>query len=372
MAWEGPQYFNVRVSKNAMSAFIPKGTALDPELANLDYQTFLLFLREQHQIRVEPSPEKFADLQQSARRNPYGFKTNYELAVGTAPVEPVPGSLSVIPREGIPSDMVLAGVPYLLYVRPVPAQDGVDVHGEKLPATAFDDPLMDLILPPEMTLDAEGQVIPNTSGQAIVNGNVIGFTPLYSVKDPSDPNLQSTEFYCNVWVAGDLAGSMHWRIFGSLNVEGHLSAGNLEIHGNLEVKSGIQTNYEGVLRVHGSVKTAYVQMTRIGVGEYLLVENGILQSEVRAGYGVRCRGTPGAIQGSTIFCLGSVQANRAGSDQGVATELIMPYVRQIRPIRIDAISSGTKITYRGKSWKTLGNSVFSAQPEGFVSDDKAS
>jgi uncharacterized protein (DUF342 family) len=370
LGWDGVQYFSVRTGRSGLTAFIPKGTALDPALNTLDHATFVRFLKEAHSIALAPPQRILDELKQAVKHNPYGFKSNFELVVGLSPQEGKPGQLSTIRRDGVPSDMVLAGVPFMQYTRPVPPVDGTNVHGDKLPAPKLVDPLNELILPDEMEMDADGKVVARASGQAELSGNVLTFKPVYRVEDPTDPNLQTMEFHCNVWVPGDLAGSMKWRVYGSLLVDGHLSAGNLEIHGNLEVKSGIQTNFEGTLRVFGSVKSAYLQMTRIGVADTLVVDRGILQCDVRAGHAVRCMGMPGAIQGAKIFCLGSIQANRAGSDQGVSTELIMPYVRQARPIKIGAIAPGTKITFKDKSWTAAGASSFSAQPE--KSDSKAS
>jgi uncharacterized protein (DUF342 family) len=363
MTWEGTQYFSVRISKNGMSAFIPKGTALDPALSGLDYPTFIKFLKAQHEIEIEPQKSILDEIKASAKHNPYGFKNNFEICVGVPPKEGKLGQLNLIKRDGTPHDMVLSGVPFLQYVHPIPPEDGRSVTGQSIPAPKLVDPLNELILPDEMEMNSDGKVIPSASGQAELNGNVVTFKPVYRVGDPADPMLQSTEFYCSVWVPSDLAGSMHWRIFGSLQVDGHLSAGNIEVHGNLEVKLGIQTNFEGTIRVHGTARTGYLQMTRIGVGDALVVERGILQSEIRAGNLVRCLGAPGAIQGSKVFCLGSIQANRAGSEQGIVTELVMPYVRQTRPIKIAAISSGTKITFKDKGWSASGTSAFSAQPE---------
>ena len=369
MAWTGIQYFTVRVSKNAMNAFIPKGTALAPEIASLDYQTFLAFLQGQHGIALEPSAQILEDLKSGLKHNLYGFKSNFEIVTGTPPREGQPGRLSFLKRDGVPSDMVFDGVPFMQYLKPVLPQDGMTVHGEKIAPPKFVDPLQELILPDEMEIDGEGKVIPNASGQAELNGNVVTFRTIYRVADSTDPVFQNMEFHSNVWIEGDLAGSMNWRIYGSLLVDGHLSAGNLEIYGNLEVKQGIQTNFDGVIRVYGSVKTGYLQMTRIAVANTLIVERGILQSDVRALKNVRCMGIPGAIQGAKVFSLGSIQANRAGSDQGIQTELIMPYIDQTKPIKIASISAGTKIAFKDKSWTAAGKSAFSAQAD---SDSKAS
>lgn len=363
MAWAGIQYFAVRVSKNEMSAFIPKGTALAPEIASLDYQTFLAFLEGQHGIALQPAPQVLNDLKSGLKHNLYGFRNNFELVTGVPPRDGQPGRLTMLKRDGIPSDMVIDGAPFMQYLKPVLPQDGLSVHGETIAPPKFVDPLQEIVLPDEMEIDAEGKIIPNASGQAELNGNVVTFRPLYRVADSTDPVFQNMEFHSNVWIEGDLAGSMNWRIFGSLLVDGHLSAGNLEIHGNLEVKHGIQTNFEGVIRVYGSVKTGYLQMTRIAVGNSLIVERGILQCDVRAKGLVRCMGIPGAIQGSKIFCLGSIQANRAGSDQGIQTELVMPYVDQAKPIKIASISAGTKISFKDKAWEAAGKASFSAQAD---------
>lgn len=346
-----------------MTAFIPKGTPLDPDLGNIRYPEFLDFLKGQHGIFIEP-PEKILDeLKHSFKHNPYGFKSNFELATGIPPREGKPASLIHVKHEGIPEDMALDGVPFMEYRPGIEPEDGLNVHGEKVPASRVPDPLKELVLPDELIFDENNKIVPSASGQIIRNGNILTFKPVYKVNDPTEPIFQSMEFYSNVLIDGDLAGNMNWKIYGDLTVEGHLSAPHLEIFGNLEVKQGIQTNMEGVIRVHGSVKTGYLQMSRIGVGDSLIVERGILQCEVRAGALVRCSGSPGAIQGSKVFCLGSITANRAGSDQGIKTELEMPYIDQTKPIKITSVSDGTRIIFKNKSWTASGKSTFQAVPD---------
>ncbi len=363
MAWDGPQYFSLKVTKSVMKAYIPKGTSLDPSLAEIDFSTFLDFLRNQHGVMLDPEPQVLEELQNAMRYNPYGFKQNFDIVHGTEPKEGQPGQLKRLQHTGLPDDMVIEGVPFMQYVPPVPPVDGTDVHGNVTPAPVLVDPLKELVIPDELEMTEDGMIVPLASGQIEMEEQYIRFRNLYRIDDPTEQVFQNFEFHTNVWIEGDLAGNMNWRIYGNLIVDGHLSAGNIEVHGKLEVNLGIQTNYEGTLRVFGDVKTGYLQMTQIGVEGNLTVDRGILQCDLRVGGNIKCLGMPGAIQGSKVFCLASVQANRAGSDAGIPTELTMPYVDRTRPIRISQLSSGTKMNYKRKSWVTSGKGAFSAQAD---------
>lgn len=363
MAWDGPQYFSVKVTKSSMSAFIPKGTPLHADLKELSYSTFLDFLRGQHGIVLDPPPKVLEDLKAAQRYNPYGLKQNFEIVAGTEPVPGKPGQLKFLNPSTVPQDLVVAGVPYMRYVHPVLPVDGQNVHGAILPAPHLTDHLKQLILPPEMDLDDTGNVVSSISGQATLKGSQVMLTALYRVEDPTEPLLQNFEFPCGVWIEGDLAGSMKWRICGDLNVDGHLSAPNIEVLGNLVVKLGIQTNHEGIIRVWGNVKTGYLQMSRMGIMGNLEVDRGILNCHLRVSGHIKCMGMPGSVQGSNLFTLASIQANRAGSDGGIPTELSMPYVNQTKPIRIGLVSNGTKLNFKKKSWTTTGTGTFSTQSE---------
>lgn len=364
MVWHGVQYFQLKVSKSQMSAFIPKGTPLAPEIAELDYSTFVDFLLGQHGIVHPPPPETLESLKLSQRANPYGLRSNMEIVRGRDPLPGKPSVLEKVRYKGIPEDMVLANRPFLQFKPAQSPQPGLDVHGKEILTDERVEGFKDLVLPETMSINDQGDVISRVGGQAKIHGNEVRFTPLYRVDDPTEPVFQKFEFHCDVWIEGDLAGSMEWRIHGALRVDGHLSAPNLEVHGLLEVKQGIQTNLEGVIRVYGDATMGYLQMSRLAVEGSLTVYRGILQSEVRCGKMVRVNGVPGAIQGSKVFCLGAIQASRVGNDGGVATRLIMPFVDQTRPIKLGTVSSGTHITFKRKSWKTSSSSTFSATSEG--------
>jgi uncharacterized protein (DUF342 family) len=363
MVWDRPQYFSLKVTKSSMSAFIPKGSPIHANVKDLSYKDFLNFLLSQYGIVLEPPPEVLENLKAAQRYNPYGLKQNFELVSGTEPVPGRPGALKHLNPNSVPQDLVVAGVPFLRYQPPVPSVDGCDVHGERLPAPHLSDQLKQLILPPEMELDDDGNVMSSASGQARVDKNQVHLTALYRVDDPTEPLFQSFEFPCSVWIDGDLAGAMKWRVCGDLTVDGHLSAPHIEVLGNLSVKLGIQTNHEGIIRVSGNVKTGYLQMSRMGIMGNLDVDRGILQCDLRVKGHVKCMGVPGSIQGSRLFTLSSIQANRAGSDAGISTELSMPYINQTKPIRIGVIADGTKLNFKSKSWTTAGTSTFSAQSQ---------
>lgn len=363
MAWDGPQYFSVKVTKSLMSAFIPKGTAFHSDLKDLSYDTFLDFLRGQHGIVLDPLPKVLDDLKAAHRYSPYGLKQNFELVSGTEPVPGRPGKLKFLNPPSVPQDLVVAGVPFMRYVHPVLPVEGQNVHGASLAAPQLPDQLTELMLPPEMELDESGNVVSKISGQARLDGSQVMLTALYRVDDPTEPILQNFEWPCGVWIEGDLSGSMKWRVCGDLNVDGHLSAPHIEVLGNLVVKLGIQTNHEGILRVWGNVQTGYLQMSRMGIMGNLDVDRGILQCQLRVKGHIKCLGMPGSVQGSQLFTLASLQANRAGSDAGIPTELSLPYINQAKPIRVGLIAAGTKINFKVKSWTTTGKGTFSAQSE---------
>jgi uncharacterized protein (DUF342 family) len=175
----------------------------------------------------------------------------------------------------------------------------------------------------------------------------------YIIVDSSLPQYKEAEFPCDVTVKGDLVGTAKWKIFGNFLVEGHWSAPNIEVHGNAQSASGLQTQGEGVVKVFGSMRTTYIQFSRIGVAGDLVVDSSVVQSEVRVGGSFVCRGDPGVIMGSEVSCFGAIVANRVGSDKGRRTRIqIHRRSANLKPPRskIGILSKDTRMRVFGDIW----------------------
>lgn len=348
--------FKFRVSEDKMTVFIPEGTQLSPKLAEVDFDTFRAHFKR-NGIVAAPSMAQFELLRTFVIQNIADPQMNQDFPIirGTPPSQPKPGQLVWLNPKPIPKDQVVGGRPFLQIMPPEPAQPGVSVLGNPVSPpmdAALPEPIQ-LGLPDELSLTPEGCVVSQRSGQVKLVGQSMSFSEVYEVTDSSLAEYHEAEFYCAVMVKGDLVGSISWKVHGSFKVEGHLSAGNIEVHGDAQIESGIQTDGEGVVKIHGNLRTTYIQFSKVGVANDCLVDSSIVQSEVRVGGNLLCRGEPGVVMGSEISCFGAIIANRVGSDKGRRTRIqVHRRSPNIKPPRtkITILSKDTRMRVYGEIW----------------------
>jgi uncharacterized protein (DUF342 family) len=348
--------FKFQVSEDKMSLFIPEGTPLNPKLAEVDFDTFRSFFKR-NGIVADPAREQIEALRAFVRdhiEDPV-MNSDFVLVRGSSPSAPKPGHLVWLNPKPVPKDQVVANRPFLQIMPPEPAQPGVSVMGTPVAPpmdAALPEPIQ-LALSEELSLTPEGMVVSQRSGQVKLVNQSMSFSEVYEVADSSLAEYHEAEFYCAVSVKGDLVGSVGWKIYGNFKVEGHLSAGNIEVHGDAQVESGVQNDGEGVFKVFGNLRTTYIQFSKVGVAKDCLVDSSIVQSEVRVGGNLLCRGEPGVVMGSEISCFGAIIANRVGSDKGRRTRIQIhrrsPNVKPART-KIAQLSKDTRMRVYGEIW----------------------
>ncbi len=347
-------FLKAQVSKDQLVVFLPKGTVVSPHVAAWTFDEF----RSQLQNRGYVGDAQFQDYEAFLNRvssEQAGFLAEQVLLRGTAPSSPREGYVEWLNRPPIPADLAVAGVPFLRVMPPEPASPGLSVRGDPIEPSGSDpipDPL-EITYTDGIELNPDGSYKATESGQVRLERVHIVFSKGYTIVDPSLPEYKLAEFPCDVFVKGDLVGTMSWKVFGNFQIEGHWSAPGIEVHGNALSTSGMQTQGEGVVKVFGNMRTSYIQFSRIGVAGDLLVDSSIVQSEVRVGGSLVCRGEPGVIMGSEVSCFGAIIANRVGSDKGRRTRIqIHRRSVNIKPPRskIGILSKDTRMRVFGDIW----------------------
>lgn len=322
-------------------------------------------------IKEQPSKQTIHQIREAAAsNNPVG--EDIVLANGESPSPAQPGRWEWIESLRRPADHAVQDEPVLKIVAPVPPQPGKDLFGDIIPAK--DEPTPEPItlnLPPGLELQPDGLVIARASGQVKIEGQEVLLELTYVIEKAHAPEYAVCEFHSNVHVLGDLIGTMKWRVFGNLEVEGHWQAANIEVFGDVQAKGGIQTNMEGPLRFWKNCQTTYIQVSQIGVLGNLTVENSVQLSELRIGGDMTCTSNPGAILGSTIQIYGGLRANKVGSENGQRTRIMLLGGETARTTRIERLLQGTIIQYRGESFSAATDTSFdSSQPPTEVATGK--
>ncbi len=342
------------VAKGNLTVFLPKGVQVPSEAALLTFDEYRTNLRSLGYVG-EPQFSDYESFVNRVNTESEGFLADQVLLRGTAPAAPKEGYVVWLNKPPIPPDLAVAATPFLRVMPPEPAAPGLSVFGDPIEPSGTD-PLPD---PLQMTytdgieMNPDGTFQVTESGQVRLERTHMVYSKGYIIVDSSLPQYKEAEFPCDVTVKGDLVGTAKWKIFGNFLVEGHWSAPNIEVHGNAQSASGLQTQGEGVVKVFGSMRTTYIQFSRIGVAGDLVVDSSVVQSEVRVGGSFVCRGDPGVIMGSEVSCFGAIVANRVGSDKGRRTRIqIHRRSANLKPPRskIGILSKDTRMRVFGDIW----------------------
>jgi len=345
-----------------LSLVIRKGVKVPNNLANLKHSELAEAMT---QLGVKQAPEKTTiNVIRDAARAGAHSGADFEVCTGEPPQGAKAGRWEWVESLRRPADHAVMDEPVIRIVPPMPPQPGKNLLGEPIPAKEEPTPEpITLNLPAGLELQPDGVVIARASGQVKVEGQEVSLELVYVIEKAHAPEFSVCEFHSNVHVLSDLIGTMKWRVFGNLEVEGHWQASDIEVFGDVQAKGGIQTNMVGTLRFWHNCQTTYIQVSQVGVLGNLVVENSVQLSELRIGGDLTCSSNPGAILGSTIHIYGGIRANKVGSENGQRTRLTLLGGDEARTSRIERLLQGTIIQYRGETFTAATDTSFdSSQP----------
>jgi hypothetical protein len=350
------------LTDDKLSLLIKKGTKIPANLIRVKHSELAEAL-SQLGISVPPHKNTVNLIRDAAIKGTH-TGDDFEVCRGEPPQGVQAGRWEWIETMRRPTDHAVENEPIVQVIPPSPPRPGINLFGHEIPAKeeAMPEPVT-LNLPPELELRSDGTVIAKASGQVKADGQTMTFSPVYVIEKAHSSEYAVSEFFCDVHVLGDLIGTMKWRVFGNLEVEGHWQASDIEVFGDVQAKGGIQTNQVGPLRFWRNCQTTYIQVSQVGVLGHLTVENSVQLSELRVGGDLTCTSNPGAILGSTLHVYGGVRANKVGSENGLRTRIFLLGDENARKSRFERLLQGTVITYRGESYTAARDTSFdSSQP----------
>jgi hypothetical protein len=345
-------------SRDARQVVVPKGSSLPAKVLNWSLDQFAEYTKECG-FELAPSESLVNEFKRVARGSIKSIVFDLPIIKHQEAIEPEPGKMLWLGNDSFPRDLVFKDKPFLKLEDPVDPQDGKDVFGRPIrPKCSIKLPAIHLDLDSAFTKTHDGLIVSSKHGQCVLEGKKLRFSHVYHVEDASLLELQDVVFPCGVKVIRELAGGLRWVVNGKLEVNGHFSAAGVEVFGDVVCHSGIQTNSDEPVRIHGNCQANYIQMSKIGVLGDLYITQTILQSEVRVGGNIECIRGRGAVMGSTVAVFGGFNAHQAGSDRGRATRLEFFYnpLKPKRSVRLlaegtELISDGVQITIKSdREW----------------------
>jgi uncharacterized protein len=222
---------------------------------------------------------------------------------------------------------VVEGQPLARKVPPEAGQDGRTVKGRILPARDGKD--REIGLGKNVTIIDNGRtVIAAASGQVMLVKDQISVETVMII--PGDVNMQTGNVNAlgAVIVKGNVEDGYSVTAQGNIEVLGIVGKANLTSGADIIVKRGINGSDDqdlGSIRAGKSVWATFIQNARVDAVEWVVVSDGIVNSNITCLHKVLCQGKRAQIVGGIIRASEEINAQTLGSQGGTETILEVGY-----------------------------------------------
>lgn len=215
---------------------------------------------------------------------------------------------------------VVEGQPLAQKMLPERGKAGKTLFGRYLEAKNGKD--IPLPLGKNVQVDTDGRTILATcNGEVLIQGGKICVEPIMELPEVSIKSGNIT-FLGIVRVKGDVADGYSIKATGSIEIGGSVGMCTLESEGDIVVNGGIQGKNQGKIVAGKSVWAKFINQTDVTAEEYVVVNDNIMNSEVKANKKILLRGKNAKIVGGHLFATEEVHAKVIGSAGGGSETVI--------------------------------------------------
>ncbi len=151
---------------------------------------------------------------------------------------------------------------------------------------------------------------------SLVDGTVF-VTDVYSVENVGTAT-GNIEYHGNVEVKGNVCENFSIKTEGNVMVNGVVEGAVIEAGGDIIIARGMHGQNKGRLKAGGNIIAKFISAAEVEAGGYVEAEQ-ILNAKVSAGTTVNADAGKGLITGGRIVAKGAVNARNVGSPMGAAT-----------------------------------------------------
>jgi uncharacterized protein (DUF342 family) len=205
-----------------------------------------------------------------------------------------------------------------------PGQPGRTVTGTVISATKGRD--CEIFAGKNVKVSEDGlSVLAEINGQVLLLGGRINVEPMYTV--PGDVNLHTGNilFLGSVTVKGNVEDGFSLKAAGNIEVFGSVGKCVVDAEGDIVVHQGIAAKTEGQVRCGKSLYSKFIEHAHVDAGEYVVVTDGIVHSQVDANRMILCQGKRAQIVGGRLRASEGINSKILGSVAGTETLLEVGY-----------------------------------------------
>jgi hypothetical protein len=194
-------------------------------------------------------------------------------------------------------------------------EDGVDVYGHVTPARNVKKVKFSHGRNMEISEDGLKLLSQVDGNVSLVEGQVF-VSDVYSVEDV-DTSTGNIEYHGNVEVKGNVCENFSIKTDGDVFVKGVVEGAVIEAGGNIIIARGMHGQGKGRLRAGGNVIAKFISAAIVDAGGFVEAEQ-IINSTITAA-AVNAEAGKGLINGGKVIAKGEVIVRNAGSPMGTAT-----------------------------------------------------
>ena len=209
---------------------------------------------------------------------------------------------------------VVEGQPLATKMLPVRGKAGKTLFGRYLEAKNGKD--IPMPLGKNVVVDSDGRtILAATNGQVLLIGDKINVEPIMEV-DAVSIKTGNIQFLGTVVVKGNVDDGFSVKAAGNIEVYGTVGKSVLEADGDIIVSLGIMGRDEGYVRAGKSLWAKFIQNTKVDVEDFVIVTDGIINSDVTCNKKILLQGKRAAIIGGHLFATEEIHAKTIGSNGG--------------------------------------------------------
>ena len=206
----------------------------------------------------------------------------------------------------------------------VPAQEGTQgetVTGRWIPATNG----RDITLPVGMNVHADEDgdtIISDINGQVVISGGLINVEPVLSIAGDVNMKTGNIDFLGTVFVKGNIEDGFSVKAAGNIEVNGTVAKSELDAQGDIMIHQGINGKGGGRIHAGKSLWARFIENANIETGDMVIVQDGILNSNVSAYTRISVQGKRASIMGGRLSASEEINAKVLGNST-TGTETIL-------------------------------------------------
>lgn len=159
-------------------------------------------------------------------------------------------------------------------------------------------------------------IVAETNGQVLLLNNKINVEPVLTIEGDVSLKTGNIMFLGTVFISGNVEDGFSVKASGNIEVKGTVGKAELDAEGDIVVSQGIAGRGEGSIRAGKSIWAKFIENTKVEAGEFVIVSDGIINSQVSANRKILCQGKRASIIGGHLSAAEEIHAKTFGSVGG--------------------------------------------------------